>query len=550
MSDTERPWVDGMTIGQVLSEAAARHPDGEALVFPQAEFRRTYAEYDHLVNRAAAGLVALGTKVGDHIAIWATNWPQWPILQLASARVGAVLVTINPAYRPEELAYVLKQADVRTLFTIDRFKTSDYFAMLGEAVPELADSTRGELDSDQFPELRWIVSLPEPGAAGMISWEEMLRRGDDLEPEALTALSPELSPDDPINLQFTSGTTGFPKGALLSHRNMLLNAYYFAEGLRVTERDRVCVPVQFYHCFGCVIGTLVSLIARATMLVPSEYFAPAAALDCIERERATVIYGVPTMFISELEDETFQGRDLSSLRTGLMAGSPCPVEVMNRVIHDMGVGGIAIGYGLTEASPGVTITGLDDPVAWRVETVGKPFPGIEIRIMDGEGRPLPDGEQGELCVRGHNVMLGYYKMPEATAEAIDADGWLHTGDVALRDENGCYRITGRIKDMIIRGGENVYPREIEELLHAHPDIVDVQVVGVPDPRMGEEVCAWVKLQQGSNVDEEEIREFCRAHLAHYKVPRHVMFVEEFPQTVTGKVQKFKMREKAVASLGL
>jgi fatty-acyl-CoA synthase len=550
MNNTERPWVDGLTIGQVLSEAASRAPDGEALVFPEAGFRCTYAEYDHLVDRAAAGLIALGTEPGDHIAIWATNWPQWPILQLASARVGAVLVTINPAYRPEELTYVLEQADVRILFTIDRFKTSDYFAMLYEAVPELAESTPGELDSGDFPKLRFVISLPEHGAAGMISWEEMLRRGDALEPQALAARAPALSPDDPINLQFTSGTTGFPKGALLSHRNMLLNAYYFAEGLRITEQDRVCVPVQFYHCFGCVIGTLVSLIARATMLVPTEYFTSTAVLDCIERERATAIYGVPTMFIAELEDETFAGRDLSSLRTGLMAGSPCPVEVMNRVIDDMGVGGIAIGYGLTEASPGVTLTGLDDPIEWRVETVGTPFEGVEIRIMDGEGRELPDGEQGELCVRGHNVMLGYYRMPEATAEAIDGDGWLHTGDVAVRDENGRYRITGRIKDMIIRGGENVYPREIEELLHAHPEVVDVQVVGVPDARMGEEVCAWVKLQPGSTADEEEIQQFCRAHLAHYKVPRHVMFVEEFPETVTGKVQKFKMREKAVASLGL
>lgn len=550
MTDARHSWVAGLTIGQALSEAASRNPNGEALVFPQAGFRCTFAEYDRLVDQVAAALIALGMRAGDHIAIWATNWPQWPILQLASARVGVVLVTVNPAYRPEELAYVLAQADVRALFLIDRFKTSDYFTMLAEACPELAESTPGELESESFPELRWVVSLPEHAAPGMISWEEMMRRGEEVEPGELAARALELSPEDPINLQFTSGTTGFPKGALLSHRNMLLNASHFAEGLRITQRDRVCVPVQFYHCFGCVIGTLVSLIAGAAMLVPTEYFNATAVLDCIEREHATVILGVPTMFIAELEDETFASRDLSSLRTGLMAGSPCPVEVMNRVIEDMGVKQIAIGYGLTEASPGVTLTGLDDPVAWRVETVGTPFPGVEVAIMDTDGRRLPDGEQGELCVRGHNVMLGYYNMPEATAEAIDPDGWLHTGDVALRDENGRYRITGRIKDMIIRGGENVYPREIEELLHQHPDVVDVQVVGVPDARMGEEVCAWVKLQPGAEIDEEEIREFCRAHLAHYKVPRHVLFVEEFPQTVTGKVQKFRMREETMASLGL
>ena len=550
MSEAAQPWVDGLTLGEVLTKAAAENPEGEALVFPEAGFRCTYAEYDRLVDRAAAGLLALGTRPGDHIAIWATNWPQWPILQLASARIGAVLVTINPAYRAQELSYVLVQADVRILFLIDRFKTSDYFGMLAEACPDLAESTPGRLNSVLFPHLRCVVSLSEQPAAGMISWEEMLRRGEGVGEATKSEASLGHSPHEPINLQFTSGTTGFPKGALLSHRNLLLNAYYFTQGLQVTEQDRICVPVPFYHCFGCVIGTLVALISRATMIVPGEYYRPTQTLDCIEQERATVVYGVPTMFIAQLEDETFEDRDLSSLRTGIMAGSPCPVEVMNRVIDDMGVGEIAIAYGLTEASPGVTLTGLDDPVEWRVQTVGRPFPGVAIKLVDGDGREVAEGEQGELCVRGHNVMLGYYRMEQATHEAIDPDGWLHTGDVAMLDPNGCYRITGRIKDMIIRGGENIYPREIEETLHRHPKVADVHVVGVPDQRLGEEVCAWIQLQQGEEATEEEIREYCREHLAHYKIPRYVVFVDEFPMTVTGKVQKFRMREETIANLGL
>ena len=543
-------WVDDLTIGHVLSTVASRCPKREALVFPATGFRCTYAEYDRLVEQASRGLLSLGVRAGDHVAVWATNWPQWPVLQLASARIGAVLVTVNPAYRPQELAYVLRQADVRALFLIDRFKTSDYFDMLRMACPELAESEPGQLESGRFPELRWVVSFTDRPDVGMITWEAMLRRGEEIEERLLQECSESLLPSDPINLQYTSGTTGFPKGALLSHRNLLLNAYHIGQGLRLTGEDRVCVPVPFYHCFGCVLGTLGTLVARATMLVPGEYFEPAATLECIERERATVIYGVPTMFIAQLEDTTFPERDLSSLRTGIMAGSTCPVEVMNRVIDDMGARGILVAYGLTEASPGVTISEIDDPVETRVETIGRPLPGVEVKVVDGEGNALPDGEQGELCTRGHNVMLGYYKMPEATAEAIDEEGWLHTGDLAVRDESGFYRITGRIKDMIIRGGENVYPREIEEILYTHPKIVEAQVVGVPDARLGEEICAWIKLQEGQSATEDEIRDFCRQRLAHFKVPKHMMFVEEFPETVTGKIQKFKMREEAIASLGL
>lgn len=550
MDGHETPWVDGLTIGEVLREMSRRQPEAEALVFPAAGFRATFEEYDRRVDAAARGLLAMGIERGDHVAAWATNWPQWTILQLAAARIGAVLCTINPAYRSPELAYVLEQADIVALFLISRFKTSDYFGMLRQVVPELSHSEPGELTCERFPKLRWVVSFQELDEPGMISWGRMKAMGWTVPLQKVEGRQAELSPEDPINLQYTSGTTGFPKGALLSHRNLLLNAYYLGRGLRFGSEDRTCVPVPFYHCFGCVIGTLATLVHGAAMLVPAQHFDPVATLNCIERERATAVYGVPTMFIAELDDPSFEGRDLSSLRTGIMAGSPCPVEVMNRVIHDMGAEEITIAYGLTEASPGVTMTDVDDPLELRVETVGKPLPGVEVKVIDEHGRALPDGEPGELCCRGHNVMIGYYKMPEATEEAIDEEGWLHTGDIAVRDPNGYYRITGRIKDMIIRGGENIYPREIEEVLFTHPAIAEVQVVGVPDPVKGEELCAWIRLHSGRQLDDDEVRGFCRERLAHFKVPRYVEFVDDFPKTVTGKVQKYKMREEAIRRLGL
>ncbi|MFQ5744993.1 MAG: AMP-binding protein [Acidobacteriota bacterium] len=545
------PWVDGLTIGDALRRIAERFPERQALVFCQHGFRATYAEYDRMVDEAACGLLALNVERGDHVAIWATNWPEWVILHLATARIGAVLVTINPAYRSHELAYALEQSDARLLFLIDSFKSSNYFRILAAACPELAKSRPGALRSQQLPELRWVVSIPEQAAAGMLSWKQMLALGHSTPEKRLQQRERELKPEQPINLQYTSGTTGFPKGVVLSHRNLLLNATYVGDCQGITENDRICVPVPFYHCFGCVIGTLCSLVHGACMLVPAEHFDPASTLDCVEQERATSLYGVPTMFIAELEDESFAGRDLTSLRTGIMAGSPCPVELMNRVVGQLGARGITIAYGLTEASPAITQTLVDDPLELRVGTVGRPIPGVEVRVLDAEtGRPLPDGRQGELCARGHNVMLGYYKMPAASAKTIDADGWLHTGDLAVREPNGYLRITGRIKDMIIRGGENIYPREIEEFLYTHPKVEDVQVVGVPDRRHGEEVCAWIKLRQGEQVEVEEIRSYCAEGLAHYKVPRYIELVEEFPLTVTGKVQKFKIRERAVQDLGL
>ncbi len=546
-----RPRVDGFTLGQVLRSVSVQNPQAEALVFTEIGFRVTYESYDRLVDEAARGLLALGIEPGDHVAVWATNWPEWLILQLAAARIGAVLVTVNPAYRVDELAYALRQSNAKALFLIERFKSSNYFSMLHEVVPELARTRPGSLSSPAVPDLRWVVAIDREPGPGMITWAEMIRRGREVEDIDLEALEAELNPDDPIILQYTSGTTGAPKGVLLSHRNLLLNAYYVGVCQRLSTADRICVPVPFYHCFGAVIGTLGSLVHGSAMLVPGEYFEARATLDCMERERATVIYGVPTMFIAMLAHPSFSGRDLRSLRTGIMAGAPCPVELMKRVIQDMGARQMTIAYGLTEASPVITQTLLDDPVERRVGTVGRPIPGIEVKVVDPDtGRDLPDGEQGELCDRGHNVMLGYYADSRATADAIDEDGWLHTGDLAVKEPSGYVRITGRIKDMIIRGGENVYPREIEEILHAHPDVENVQVVGVPDAILGEEVCAWVKAREGSEVTEAQVRDFLRDRLAHFKVPRYVMFVDAFPLTVTGKVQKYRIRELAARELDL
>ncbi|MBW3595673.1 MAG: AMP-binding protein [Planctomycetes bacterium] len=545
------PWVDGLTFGQVLEQTAARHPERDALVFPQFELQLVYRDFLARVDDAARGLVALGIGTGDHVAVWATNVPEWVILQFATARIGAVMVTINPSYRPFELQYVLRQSDSTALFLVDQFKSSDYFAMLNEVCPELASSEPGKLKASEFPRLRHVVAIKGKTPAGTMSWQELIRGGQSVEPDRVQRIGDGLKPSDPINIQYTSGTTGFPKAAMLSHRNLLLNAYYIGERQRLTHEDRICIPVPFYHCFGCVLGTLAAVVYGAAMVVPAEYFQPAATLDAIENCRATVIYGVPTMFIAELEDPTFVPRDLSSLRTGIMAGSPCPIEVMKRVIRDMGAREMTIAYGQTEASPVVTQTGVDDPLDLRVETVGRPIPDVEIKIIDPiDGRELGDNEQGELCSRGHVVMLGYYNNSEATAAAIDQEGWLHSGDLAVRLPNGYYKITGRIKDMVIRGGENIYPREIEEFLFTHPAVEQSAVCGVPDPKYGEELCAWIKLKQGATVAEDEIRDYCRGQLARFKVPRYVRFVDSFPQTVTGKIQKFKIRERMIEELGL
>jgi fatty-acyl-CoA synthase len=550
-AESQLPWVEEKTIGSVLRSMAGCLANQPLAFFPEHSFTATYGEFDRLVDDAARGFMSLGIERGDHVAIWATNWPHWVISQFATARIGAVLVNINPAYRANEIEYVLKQSDSKLLLTIDRFKTSNYIEMIGGLIPELGESSADGLTSNRFPKLREVIFLGSASVRGMMNWSQLLQRGQSISNEQLASREGSLDPQDPINMQYTSGTTGFPKGAMLSHRNLLLNAYYSGQCQQLSSQDRVSIPVPFYHCFGCVLGTLACVVHGAAMVIPGDYYEPGKVLDAIERYQATALYGVPTMFIGQLEHPSYPGRNLRSLRTGIMAGSPCPIELMKRVTGEMGARDLTIAYGLTEFSPVITQTRTNDPIEKRVETVGKPLPGVEVKIIDsGRGVSLPVGEPGELCARGHGTMLGYYNMPEATAKAIDADSWLHTGDIAVQTPDGYFKITGRIKDMIIRGGENVYPREIEEFLYGHPAVEEVQVVGVPDEKYGEEVAAWVKLKEGVAATEEELRRFCRERIAHYKVPRYVKFVASFPMTVTGKIQKFKMREIMVEELSL
>ena len=551
VDESTLPWVDGLTIGAVLRETARRHPHDDAYVFCHLDQRQTWSEVDDEVDRVARGLLALGLRPGDHFGVWATNVPQWVLLQFATARIGVVLVTINPAYRGSELTYALRQSDLRGLALIDRFKSSDFVAILNEASPELATERPGMLSSRAFPKLRTLISLRGERPPGMFSWEDLLAHADEVLPEKLTEIEATLRPDSPIHILYTSGTTGHPKGATLSHRNILLNAYYAGLRQQFDHRDRLCLPVPLYHCFGCVLGTLCALVQGAAMIFPAESFDPGQTLRAIETEHATAIYGVPTMFIAQLEHPDYPQRDLLSLRTGMMAGSPCPIELMKRVTQEMGAREITIGYGQTETAPLITQTRTGDPLELRVGSIGRPIPGVEVKIVDPLTKAdLGDSQPGEICVRGHNVMLGYYNLPEKTAEVIDPDGWLHTGDQGLRMPSGYYRITGRLRDLIIRGGENIYPREIEEQLYAHPAVEEVQVVGVPDRRFGEELLAWVKLRAGHAATPDELRTFCRVRLAHFKVPHYWKFVDSFPTTVTGKIQKYKIREQGIVDLGL
>ncbi|HTX85569.1 MAG TPA: AMP-binding protein [Streptosporangiaceae bacterium] len=522
----------GETIGDNLRRIAVTYPTREALVDVPTGRRWTYAQLDADTDTVGVGLLALGINAGDRVGIWAPNCAEWIVLQYATAKIGAILVNINPAYRSHELAYVLRQSGTKLLVSAQSFKTSDYRSMIEEV--------RGSLDS-----LERVTYL------GTADWDRLLDAGAAANREALAARSATLAFDDPINIQYTSGTTGFPKGATLSHHNILNNAYFVGEGCNYTEHDRVCVPVPFYHCFGMVMGNLGCTTHGACIVIPAPGFDPAATLAAVQAERCTSLYGVPTMFIAELALADFASYDLSSLRTGIMAGSPCPVEVMKRVISEMHMTEVTICYGMTETSPVSTQTTADDEVERRVSTVGRVHPHLEVKVIDPEtGLVVPRGSNGELCTRGYSVMLGYWNEPAKTAEAIDAARWMHTGDLAVMDEAGYLNIVGRIKDMVIRGGENVYPREVEEFLYAHPDIEDVQVVGVPDLRYGEELCAWVKLRPGSELTAEQVREFCVGKIAHYKVPRYVRFTDQFPMTVTGKVQKFKMRATSVEELGL
>ena len=547
------------TIGDIIDQQAEQFADREALIHVDWEVRYTYAQLRAECERLARGLMALGISKGDHVGIWATNYPEWVVAQFATAKIGAVLVTVNPAYRTHELEYLLHQSEVSALITIGNFRSSDYVSMLNEVVPELGHSVPGQLNCPKLPHLKQIIYIPPPASepgdrqrpTGMWAWEEVRAKAEELGPEDLVIRQAQCDPDDVINIQYTSGTTGNPKGVMLTHLNIVANASYIGEGLHLTEQDRVCIPVPLYHCFGCVIGSLCCLTQGAAMVFPAEHFDPLKTLKALDQERCTALLGVPTMFIAQLDHPNFNEFDLGSLRTGMMAGSPCPVEVMRQVIDSMGAKDITIAYGQTEASPGITISAVDDSIERRVTTVGAAFPNVEVKIVDPEtGREVPTGEQGELCARSFMNMKGYYKMPEATAAAIDSEAWLHTGDLATVDEAGYYKITGRLKDMIIRGGENIYPREIEEFLYTNPKVADVQVVGVPDLRLGEEVMAWIMLRQDQSSTEEEMREFCRSRIAHFKVPRYIKFVSEFPMTITGKIQKFRMREIAIEELGL
>lgn len=551
MNDVEAPWIDGLTFGQMLERTAASHGQCDAVVFPQLGRRLTYREFYDDVKQTARALLALGVERGEHIGIWATNWPEWIVLQFAAASAGAVLVNVNPAYRAHELEYVLNQADITTLFLTDRFKSTDYFAILEDVCPELASCRPDAVQASRCPRLKRVVSIKAEPRPGTLSWKQFVDGGSSVPQHAVAQRQEKMAPADVVNIQYTSGTTGFPKGAMLTHRNLLMNAYYVGDRLALTDRDRVCLPVPLYHCFGCVMGTLACAIYGSAMVMPAESFDPLASLQAIHAERCTAIYGVPTMFIAQLNHPRFRDFDLSRLRTGIMAGSPCPIEVMRAVVDKMGARHITIAYGLTEASPVITQTRTSDSLEHRVGTVGTILPGVEVRIVKpGTLEPIEDGQAGELMARGHGVMKGYYNKPEETARAIEPDGWLHSGDLAMRTNDGFYRITGRIKDMIIRGGENIYPREIEEFLFTHPAVADVQVVGLPDTRFGEEVCAWIKLKEKATLTEDEAKAFCRGRIAHYKVPRYVVFVSEFPTTVTGKVQKFKLREMGVERFGL
>ncbi len=546
---SEKPLL-GLTIGAQLDRTAARHPDNEALVVPHQGVRWTYGAFVEKVDALAAGLLALGLEPGDRLGIWSPNNSEWALTQFAAAKAGLVLVNINPAYRLAELEYALNKVECRALVTAEAFKSSRYIEMLRTLAPELDTARPGALKAEKLPHLETVVRLGEDESAGMYNVAEVPDLAGAAERERLVALADVLQFDDPINIQFTSGTTGFPKGATLSHHNILNNGYFNGVTLRLGARDRVCIPVPLYHCFGMVMGNLMAACFGATMVYPSEAFDPLEVLRAVEAERCTVLYGVPTMFIAELDHPEFARFDLSSLRTGTMAGSPCPIEVMRRVIGQMHMEEVTIAYGMTETSPVSFQSATDDPIERRVSTVGRVHPHVEVKVVDGDGRVVPCGTAGELMTRGYSVMRGYWNDEAMTAEAIDGAGWMHTGDQATIDAEGYCNIVGRIKDMVIRGGENVYPREIEEFLYRHPKVQDVQVIGVPDEKYGEELCAWIKLREGEDANEDEIRAFCKDQIAHFKVPRHVRFVDEFPMTVTGKIQKFKMRETMIAELAL
>ncbi len=541
----------GSTIPDYLDRIAEAYPDNDALVDVPTGRRWTYKEFARDCRRVARAFMAMGLERGDRVGIWATNHPEWVLVQFGSAIAGVVLVNINPAYRTHELEYALNNSGARALMLVERFKTSDYVSMVYRIAPKAREAKPGLIDSDHLPLLHSLVLIGESAHPGMYTWQEFMQLADSVDDASRAKRQGALDIDDVINIQYTSGTTGLPKGASLTHHNILNNGFFAGEGMRLSEKDRLCIPVPFYHCFGMVLANLACVTHGATMVIPAESFDARSTLVAVEQERCTALHGVPTMFIAELEHPEFESFNLTSLRTGIMAGAPCPIEVMHKVVDRMHASQMTIAYGETEASPIATQTPVDATLEDRTGTVGLPTPHVELKIIDSEtGAIVPCGTQGEICYRGYNIMRGYYNNPEGTSEAIDSAKWLHSGDLATMDERGYCKITGRVKEMIIRGGENVYPREIEEFLFSHPKIRNVQVIGVPDEKYGEEIQAWIELREGEHATEEDIREYCKGRIAHYKIPRYVKFVTEFPMTVTGKIQKYKMRETAIEELGL
>ena len=538
------------TTGGLLDQMAERFSENEALVYHERGLRYTYRELNEVCRTVAKGLLAMGVKKGDHLSIWAYNVPEWVVLQFATAKIGAVLVTINTSYKSSELEYILQQSDSTTLFMVKSFKDSDYIETVYSVIPELVDSQPGGLNTSKLPCLKNVIFIGDNTPAGMLNFGSLLDLCQMVSDSDLACVEATLDCHDTINMQYTSGTTGFPKGVMLTHYNLINNGYFIGECMKFTEKERLCIPVPFFHCFGSVLAVM-ACVTHASTMVPLEIFDPLKVLQTVEKEKCTALHGVPTMFIAELEHPAFADFDLTSLRTGIMAGSVCPIEVMKRVVKDMHITEITSVYGQTESSPGITQTRTEDSIELRVATVGRALPGAEVKIIDIEtGATLPPGKQGELCARGYMVMKGYYKMPEETARVIDAEGWLHTGDLAIMDENGYCKITGRIKQMIIRGGENIYPKEIEEFLYTHPRVSDVQIYGVPDRKFGEQVMAAIILKKGAEMTEDEVREFCKGKIANYKIPRYVRFVDSYPMTASGKIQKFKMREIAIKELQL